>query len=82
MKKIIILAAALLISAAVNAQRITCKGTTKAGQPCQSTIVSKATGYCRAHDPAALRCGFIKPDGQPCKMVVSLKGELCRFHKK
>lgn len=68
----------LLITAGVSAQRITCKGTTKSGQPCKSIMVSKETGYCRSHNPAAKHCPFVKKDGSHCKMVTD--GSICRFH--
>jgi hypothetical protein len=35
---------------------IKCKGKTKAGHDCKSTIVSKSTGYCNAHDPNKIKC--------------------------
>lgn len=68
----------LLITAMASAQAIQCKGKTKAGQPCKSIMVSKQTGYCRMHNPAAKHCPFVKKGGKQCGMVTD--GSLCRFH--
>ena len=78
MKSLFIL---LLLSATTaHAEPIKCKGTRADNQPCKSTIVSKQTGYCNAHNPSAKHCTFVKKDGQRCRVVV--KTELCRFHSK
>ena len=78
--KLITLAVALLISIASFAQKTPCKGITKKGVACKAVIVNKA-GYCGAHDPNALRCGFIKKDGKACRMIVKNAGDRCRHHK-
>jgi hypothetical protein len=80
MKKLLLLSAIVLVTAAAQAQRPTCKGTTKAGQPCKSTIVLKS-GYCRSHDPNQPKCAFIKADKTRCKIAVNKAGELCHVHQ-
>jgi hypothetical protein len=79
MKAIILSAAIVLLSSFNTGDH--CKGKKKDGTPCQSTIVSKATGYCNAHNPNAKKCVFIKKDGERCKMTVKATETLCRFHK-
>ena len=56
-----------------------CKGLTVKNLPCKSIMVNKA-GFCRAHDPKAVRCGALKSDKKPCKMIVSKAGQKCRYH--
>jgi hypothetical protein len=58
-----------------------CLGTTKAGQPCKSTIIMK-DGYCRSHSPNTPKCGATTSAGKPCKMAVEKAGDKCRFHSK
>jgi hypothetical protein len=58
-----------------------CKGVTKNGQPCKSTIVGK-NGYCNAHNVDAQTCAFIKKNGQRCKVKVKQGQALCHFHNK
>ncbi len=71
----------LLLSLSVVGQEKTCKGTTKAGKPCKSAIVSKS-GFCRSHDPQAIKCAGTNAAGKPCGMTVKTKGDKCRFHAK
>jgi hypothetical protein len=80
MKKALLITA-LLFSITLTAQEKKCKGTTKAGQPCKSIMVSKS-GYCRAHDPNAIHCAGTTASGKPCGMIVKSKGEKCRIHTK
>jgi hypothetical protein len=61
-------------------QRLQCKGKTKAGDACKSTIVSKKTGYCNAHDPNRPHCTGKNSKGEPCGMIVSKGKTTCRFH--
>lgn len=59
---------------------IKCKGKTKAGEECRSTIVSKSTGYCHSHDPNRAKCKSKNSKNQPCG-VAPIKGqEFCRHH--
>jgi hypothetical protein len=61
---------------------IKCKGKTKAGHDCKSTIVSKSTGYCNAHDPNKIKCKALNSKDKPCG-VAPLKGQqYCRHHVK
>lgn len=80
LKKFIALLIIMLPLFALAGEPVKCKGTTKAGAPCKSIMVNKATGYCRAHDPSAHRCGAPTSTGKPCQMVT--KEGLCRFHAK
>lgn len=80
MKKFIALLIILLPLFSLAGEPVHCKGVTKAGQPCKSIMVNKTTGYCRAHDPNAHRCGAPTTSGKPCQMVT--KEGLCRFHAK
>jgi hypothetical protein len=79
MKKAIF-ALALLLSMSAIAGNPPCKGTTKSGQPCRSTIVSKE-GYCGHHNPNGNKCGAATSKGQPCKVLVKEAGQKCRFHQ-
>ena len=80
MKKLF-LAVAIFATATLTAQqRPTCKGTTKAGQSCKSTIILK-TGFCRAHDPNTPKCKATTTSGKPCQMTVKATGERCRHHQ-
>jgi hypothetical protein len=72
--------AAVLIIALCSFTGDPCKAIKKDGTRCKSTIVSKATGYCNAHDPNAKKCVFIKKDGERCKMTVKADQTHCRFH--
>lgn len=58
----------------------TCKGTTKAGEPCEATMIIKGTEFCNAHNPASIKCSGTTAKKEPCKMTVKTKGEFCRFH--
>ncbi len=60
--------------------KITCKGTTKAGTVCKA-YPTKGSAYCRAHDANSIRCAGFKKDGTPCKMVVKKQGDKCYHHK-
>lgn len=80
MKKLLFISA-LALSIGAMAQNKPCKGTTKAGNPCKSVMVSK-TGFCRSHDPNAIKCAAINASGKPCGMTVKVNGEKCRFHKR
>lgn len=80
MKRMIVSILLLAVSAVAQVPKH-CAGLTKKGEPCKSTFVVKGTEYCRLHQPSAIHCAFIKPDGTTCKMIVKLSGEMCRFHK-
>ena len=78
MKKFFFIAA-LFLSVSATAQP-PCKGTTKAGQPCKSIIISKETGYCNAHNPNRAKCESRNAKGGQCGMP-PLKGQhFCRMH--
>lgn len=69
------------LSLTVNAQdRLTCKGTSKSGSACKSTIVSKKTGYCNAHDPNRPHCAGKNAKGQPCGVMPAKNSKYCRHH--
>ena len=70
---------AVLVLASLNVLAIECKGVKKDGAKCKSTIVSKATGFCHSHDPKALKCPYVKPNGDKCNMSTK-NGSKCRFH--
>ena len=57
-----------------------CKGITLKSIPCKSTFVD-STGYCKAHNPNAIRCGQPTKGGTPCKMKVKKSGDRCQHHK-
>ena len=78
MKKFI---TAILVLASLNSFALECKGVKKDGSKCKSTIVSKSTGFCGSHDPKAVKCSHVKPDGKGCG-VVTKGGGKCRFHNK
>lgn len=61
---------------------IKCKGTTKKGEPCKSTIVSKKTGFCNAHDPAKSHCKAKNSKGEQCGVAPEKNTEYCRHHSK
>jgi hypothetical protein len=61
---------------------IKCKGTTKKGEPCKSTIVSKATGFCNAHDPNKPHCKAKNSKGEQCGVAPEKNAEYCRHHSK
>lgn len=82
MKSILTTIALVLIAATSQAQTKQeehCKATTKAGNPCKGKPANN-TAYCFTHNPNANRCGFIKKNGEPCKMQVKEKGTKCRYH--
>jgi len=81
MKKSIVLLAFSVLSLASVAAIVPCKGKTKAGQPCKSVMVSKATGYCHSHSPNSVKCGAATAKGG-CAMIVKVSGSKCRFHAK
>lgn len=56
-----------------------CIALTKKGVQCKNNAQENSK-YCKLHDPATPRCGFIKKDGKPCQMMVKNPGEHCRFH--
>lgn len=65
----------------VSAQnKIVCKGTSKSGSACKSTIVSKKTGYCNAHDPNRARCTAKNSKGEPCGVMPVKNSTTCRHH--
>ena len=78
--KQLIIAVCLLLSTASIAQPPHCKGITKAGNPCKSTIVKKSTGYCNAHDPSRAKCGGTTKAGKPCGQMPMKGQSYCRFH--
>jgi hypothetical protein len=79
--KRLLLASALVLTSLVSfgQDKPKCKGITKAGKACQSTIVMK-NGFCRVHNPSAIRCGAPTKAGKPCQSIVKTAGERCRFH--
>lgn len=81
MKKALILAIAILtIGLNASGQRKNCKGVTKAGIACKSTIIDKS-GYCRSHSPNAIKCAGETKAKKPCGMIVTKKGDYCKYHK-
>jgi hypothetical protein len=72
----LILFPALLI--ALSSFTTPCKGIKKDGTNCRSTIVSKKTGFCNAHNPDKKTCPHVKKDGTNCQMPTN--GKLCRHH--
>jgi hypothetical protein len=81
MKKMLIaLGIAAIAGLSANGQANTCRGTTKSKSACKSVIVNKE-GYCRVHNPNAVRCGAITKQKKTCAMIVTKQGELCRFHR-
>lgn len=59
----------------------TCKGMTKAGEPCKATMIIKGTEFCNAHNPDAIKCSGQTSKKEPCKMTVKVAGLFCRFHE-
>jgi hypothetical protein len=55
-----------------------CKGVTASKKPCK--LNAGADGYCRFHSPSVKRCGFIKKDKQPCRMVLQPGQTRCVYH--
>lgn len=83
MKKITNLLVAIMcfLSLTLSAQdQLRCKGTSKSGSACKSTIVSKKTGYCNAHDPNRAKCSGVNSKGQPCGMIPLKNSSTCRHH--
>jgi hypothetical protein len=85
MKKIITLFYVMVllvtsVSAQEKKQTLTCKGTSKSGVACKSTIVAKNTGYCNAHNPNRTKCTGKNSKNEPCGMVVQKGKTTCRFH--
>jgi hypothetical protein len=84
MKKIITLFCMVVLVLSASAQDkkqpLTCKGTSKSGSACKSTIVAKNTGYCNAHNPNRTKCTGTNAKGQPCGMAVPKGKTTCRFH--
>jgi hypothetical protein len=81
MKKLLVILCISFISLSVNAQgKLVCKGTTKAGIACKSTIVSKQTGFCNAHNPNRAHCKAQNSKGQPCGVAPIKETEYCRHH--
>lgn len=85
MKKIIMFFLVAVLATSVSAQEkskqvLTCKGTSKSGSACKSTIVAKSTGYCNAHNPNRTKCTGTNAKGNPCGMVVVKGKTTCRFH--
>lgn len=84
MKKIALMSLFVLsvVFSAVAGDPIKCKGTTKKGEPCRSTIVSKKTGFCNAHDPNREHCKAKNSKGQACGVAPNKGSEYCRHHTK
>jgi hypothetical protein len=84
MKKLVVILLFVLstVLSAVAGDPIKCKGTTKKGEPCKSTIVSKKTGYCNAHDPNKPHCKAKNSKGEPCGVAPEKNAEYCRHHSK
>jgi len=80
MKKLL-LSSLMMLSVAAFAQDKHCKGTKKDGTACKSTIINKA-GYCRVHDPNAVKCAGKNSKGQPCGMIPPKGEKYCRHHKR
>lgn len=78
MKKVLI-AAAMLLSIAANAQKQHCTATTKAGTPC-SRYATEGASYCKQHNPASPHCGATTKAGTPCKALVKEQGKHCKAH--
>jgi hypothetical protein len=79
---ILLFSVVTLTSSAQTKEPLACKGVTKSGVACKSTIVSKKTGYCNAHDPNRVKCTGKTTTGKPCMMVVLKGTTTCRFHNK
>lgn len=62
------------------ADTLKCAGITSKGLACRSTWIEQ-DGYCRSHNPNKITCGQKKANGEPCKNVVTAKGDLCHVHK-
>jgi len=56
-----------------------CIGTKADGAKCNRTI-GNGKRYCHFHDPARPTCGFIKKNGESCKMKVKTQGQRCHNH--
>jgi hypothetical protein len=59
----------------------TCKGITKAGNPCKSTFVVKGTDFCNSHQQNAIKCAGKNAKGEKCGNSVKVAGAYCRFHE-
>lgn len=79
--KTLIIAALLSLSLSSIAQdtRPLCSSKTKAGIACKNKAKENST-HCAVHDPNASRCGFVKKDGEKCKMRVKVAGTRCHHH--
>lgn len=82
MKKLLISAAIVLSTVLTFGQQASepkCKAVTKTTkQPCKND--AKENGFCGAHDPNRPKCGFLKKDGEACKMNVKKIGDKCYHH--
>ncbi len=79
---IVLFSVVTLTSTAQDKQPLACKGKTKSGVACKSTIVAKKTGYCNAHDPNRVKCTGKTTAGNPCMMIVQKNSTTCRIHNK
>lgn len=57
-----------------------CAGKTKTGVACRNHAKENSS-YCGVHSESGVyRCGFVKKDGNPCKIRVKKSGERCHHH--
>lgn len=71
-----------LLATSSNAQdkRLICKGKSKSGVACKSTIVSKKLGFCNAHNPNRPHCSAKNSKGEPCGVMPVKNSTKCRHH--
>lgn len=80
MGKLILTLLLVLFSISIVSAKEPCKGKSKSGAACKSTIVNKTTGYCNAHDPKRAKCSGKTKKGTPCNMIVTKGSTTCRLH--
>jgi hypothetical protein len=69
----------VLVVEGVAQPRPSCKRVTLKGDSCKSTFT--VNGYCRVHNPNAIRCNVLTKANKPCRVVVDSVGVKCFNHK-